>query len=149
MMDIRRAKQEDISRIAEILVFTKRINFRPIFQDDKYSFGEMQVLSVAQEYIDNPGILDSIWVYDDEFVKGMIHVEDKEVKKLYVDCFFESKGIVGKLLEFAIKSFDVRYLWALEKNERALAFYERHGFHYEEVWQYEEGTTERLLKMER
>ena len=79
----------------------------------------------------------------------MIHVEDKEVKKLYVDCFFESKGIGGKLLEFAIKSFDVRYLWALEKNERALAFYERHGFHYEGVWQYEEGTTERLLKMER
>ena len=49
MMDIRRAKQEDISRIAEILVFTKRINYRPIFQEDMYSFGEMQGFSVAQD----------------------------------------------------------------------------------------------------
>ena len=31
MQHIRKATQQDISRIAEILVFVKRINFRPIF----------------------------------------------------------------------------------------------------------------------
>lgn len=33
---IRKARKEDISRIAEILVFVKRIKFRPIFQDDDF-----------------------------------------------------------------------------------------------------------------
>ena len=49
-MNIRRAAVQDLSRIAEILVFVKRISFRPIFQNDAYSFGELQVLSVAEEY---------------------------------------------------------------------------------------------------
>ena len=34
MQEIRRANKEDISRIAEILVFTKRVSYRPIFQND-------------------------------------------------------------------------------------------------------------------
>lgn len=149
MKNIRNAKQQDISRIAEILVFVKRINFRPIFQDDAFSFGELQVLSVAKEFTDHPSILNHIWVYDDGIVKGFICIDGQEVKQLYVDYFFESAGIGGKLLEFAIKQYDVCYLWALEKNERALAFYNKHGFYYKGIWQYEEGTTEHLLKMER
>ena len=72
-MNIRKAGTEDISRIAEILVFTKRMNYRSIFRNDKFSFGNLQVLSAAREYINNPHLLDSIWVYDDEFVKGLIH----------------------------------------------------------------------------
>ena len=149
MKNIRNAKQQDISRIAEILVFVKRINFRPIFQDDAFSFGELQVLSVAKEFTDHPSILNHIWVYDDGIVKGFIYIDGQEVKQLYVDYFFESAGIGGKLLEFAIKQYDVCYLWALEKNERALAFYNKHRFYYKGIWQYEEGTTEHLLKMER
>lgn len=146
---IRQAVPKDISRIAEILVFTKRINFRPIFQNDAYSFGELQVLTVAKEYQDDPAILNHIWVYEDGFVKGMVYIEEKEIRQLYVDCFFQNEGIGGELIQFAIDKFDVRYLWALEKNEKALSFYNRHGFCYKGVWQYEEGTTERLLKLER
>ena len=149
MEHIRKATPQDISRIAEILVFVKRINFRPIFQNDAYSFGELQVLTVAKEYQEHPEILEDIWVYDDAFVKGLIHVEGKEVKKLYVDSFFESQGIGGKLLEFAIAQFDVQFLWALEKNTRALSFYEQHGFVHMGEWEYEEGTPERLLKLVR
>ena len=48
---IRKATINDVSRLAEILVFTKRMHYRPIFQNDKVSFGEMQVLPLAQEYI--------------------------------------------------------------------------------------------------
>ena len=43
----------------------------------------------------------------------------------------------------------LRRMWALEKNEKALAFYGRHGFFPNGVWQYEEGTVERLLLLER
>ena len=56
---IRKATKEDISRIAEILVFVKRMKFRPIFQDDYYSFGELQVFPVAKKYA-NADILDNI-----------------------------------------------------------------------------------------
>ena len=148
MEHIRKAETKDISRIAEILVFTKRINFRPIFHNDSFSFGELQVLPVAREYQEDPAKLDVVWVYDDGFVKGLIHIEGKEVVQLYVDSFFEGQGIGGKLLEFAKQAFGVEFLWALEKNPRALAFYQRHGFTYRGAWQYEEGTTERLLKLE-
>ena len=146
---IRLAKQKDIARIAEILVFTKRVNFRPIFQDDAYSFNELQVVSVMKEYEQNPRLLQHTWVYDDGIIKGMIHIEEDEIKKLYVDTFFASMGIGAKLITFAITTFDVVFLWALEANTRGLAFYKTHGFEYQGIWQYEEGTSEHLLKLER
>ncbi len=149
MAEIRQAKKKDVSRIAEILVYSKRLNYRPIFQNDSYSFGELQVLSVANEYLANKNPLEETWVYEDGFVKGLIQICGQEVKTLYVDSFFTNEGIGGKLLDFAIEKFDVRYLWVLEKNMRAIAFYSRHGFELTNTWQYEEGTTERLLRMER
>ena len=69
---IRKAVMQDASRIAEILIFTKRMNYRKIFQDDKVSFGEMQVLPLAQDYIANPEKLTNIWVYDDEDRKRVV-----------------------------------------------------------------------------
>ncbi len=146
---IRKAKATDISRIAEILVFSKRINYRSIFRNDLYSFGELQVLSVADEYHNNAKLLEETWVYEDIFVKGLVQIAEKEVKKLYVDDFFISEGIGGKLIEFAINQFDVNHLWVLEKNKRAISFYENHGFRYLKSWEYEKGTSERLLKLER
>ena len=87
---IRKARTDDISRIAEILVFVKRMKYRSIFQDDDYSFGELQVLNVAEKY-KSPELLDNIWVYDDGIVKGMIHIEGNEIVELYVDFFFKTK----------------------------------------------------------
>ena len=80
---IRKAEKKDLSRIAEILVFVKRIKFRPIFQDDDYSFNELQVLSVTEKYA-KPEILDHIWVYDDGIVKGLIHIEGEEVVEILI-----------------------------------------------------------------
>lgn len=146
---IRKAVNHDVSRIAEILVFVKRIKFRPIFQNDDYSFGELQVLPVAKEY-SNREILDYIWVYDDHgIVKGMIHIEGKEIKELYVDYFFQNLGIGSELIEFAKGKYDVRFLWAIEKNTDSIRFYEAHGFHLTDMKKFEEGTTEYLVMMER
>ena len=100
---IRRATLDDASRIAEILVFTKRMNYRRIFQNDKVSFGEIQVYPLAAEYIENPDKLEHIWVYDDDFVKGMVHIDGETISELYVDSFFANQGIGGELIQFAIE----------------------------------------------
>ena len=40
-------------------------------------------------------------------------------------------------------------LWALEKNERALAFYRRHGFAPTGKREFEEGTTEYIVELKK
>jgi putative acetyltransferase len=146
---IRKAEINDISRIAEILVFVKRMNYRAIFRNDAVSFGEIQVIPVAEEY-SHPEILDSIWVYEDEgIVKGLIRIVGKEVVELYVEHFFQGQGIGAALIEFAIKEHDVRTLWVLEKNTSAIRFYEAHGFHVTGNKELEEGTPEYKVLMER
>ena len=45
---IRKATEEDLSRIAEIFVFNNRINYFPIFKQEEYSFGELQVVSMIE-----------------------------------------------------------------------------------------------------
>ena len=47
---IRKATEEDLSRIAEIFVFNNRINYFPIFKSEEYSFGELQVVSLIEKY---------------------------------------------------------------------------------------------------
>jgi len=146
---IRKAEINDISRIAEILVFVKRMNYRVIFRNDAVSFGEIQVIPVAEEY-SHPEILDSIWIYEDEgIVKGLIRIVGKEVIELYVEHFFQGQGIGAALIEFAIKEHDVRTLWVLEKNTSAIRFYEAHGFHVTGNKELEEGTPEYKVLMER
>ena len=146
---IRQATISDASRIAEILIFAKRMNYRKIFQNDKVSFGEMQVYPLAKRYIDHSDELKGIWVYDDEFVKGVIHHDGKQIVELYVDSFFENQGIGSKLIRFAVEQLDCDFLWVLEKNIKAIRFYQRYGFVITEEKQYEEGTTEYIVKMQR
>ena len=146
---IRQATIADASRIAEILIFSKRMNYRAIFRNDKVSFGEMQVYPLAKRYIDHPQELDGIWVYADEFVKGMINISQNQIVELYVDPFFENQGIGSSLIQFAIEQKQCEYLWVLEKNEKAMIFYQRHGFTMTEEKKYQEGTTEYIVKMSR
>lgn len=146
---IRKASAEDVSRIAEILVFAKRMNYRSIFQNDAVSFGKIQVLPVAEKY-SNPEILENIRVYESEgIVKGLIRIADKEVVELYVDHFFQEQGIGAQLIEFAKEKHDVNCLWVLEKNTNAIRFYEHHGFHITDNKKLEEGTAEYRVLMKR
>ena len=147
MKYIRKAEEKDISRIAEILVFNKRINYRSIFKNDAFSFGELQVLKVADEYFSDKALMDRTWVYDDGFVKGIIEICGKEVNTFYVDDFFQSCGIGAKLLHFAVEKHGCNFLWTLEKNTRAIAFYERNGFRLSGERKLEKGNSEYLVKM--
>ena len=144
-MMIRKAKLDDLARIAEIEVFNYRLNFYPIFQDDAFYFVEMQVLNVIQT---DKRHMDQLWVYDDNgVVKGFLWVDDKQIKKLFVEPVLQSRGIGAKLLEHAVSELDATYLWALEKNTRAIDFYKRHGFMVTGEKMLEEGTTEYLVKV--
>lgn len=143
---IRQARYEDIERIAEILVFNYRLNFYPIFCDDGFYFEELTVAKQMANYMNE---LDSIWVYDDGVIKGFIQIENAEVKKLFVEPALQGNSIGAKLLEYAIAENNVNFLWALEKNTKAIAFYKRHGFDITNDKKYEEDTTEFLVRMKR
>ena len=144
---IRKAAIKDISRIAEILVFVKRMNYRAIFRNDAVSFGEIQVIPVAEEYSE-PEILESIWIYEaDGIVKGLIRIVGEEVVELYVEHFFQGQGIGAELIEYAKEKHDVNRLWVLEKNTDAIRFYEAHGFRVTGNKALEEGTAEYRVMM--
>lgn len=146
MKNIRQATIDDLHRIAEMVVFNYRLNFYPIFQDDDFYFNVMQVAHLADAYKESVG---SMWVYDDGAVKAVVQIEGREIKKLFVEPVLQGQAVGSALLHYAIREHDVRYLWALEKNVRAIAFYERHGFHVTGDRKYEEGTTEYLVRLER
>lgn len=146
---IRQATAADVSRLAEILVFNNRLNFYPIFRSDEYSFGEMQVIPIANEFLSTPGLLDRTLVYDDGVVRGMMVLKDDEVQRLFVEPSFQGRGIGAALLEYAIHQHHTTHLWALEKNTGALRFYQRHGFRVTDEKVFEEGTTEYLVHLKR
>lgn len=148
-MNIRKARVDDLSRIAEIYAFNNRMNFFPIFKDEGFSFGELQVVSLVDDYFKKEEIIKNIYVFDDGLIKGFLQIKETEVCKLYVDTFFQNEGIGRKLMEFAIKELHADHLWALEKNTRAISFYQRHGFHLTGQKKFEEGTTEYLVRLER
>ena len=146
MKNIRQATKEDLARISEIVVFNYRLNFYPIFKNDDFYFGELQVLNLMESY--NP-LIETMWVYDDGAIKGFVQVDNKEIKKLFVEPALQGNAIGSKLLKFAIDKFDADFLWALEKNIRAIKFYQRHGFSVTSEKKLEEDTTEYLVCMKR
>lgn len=130
---LRKAGNMDISRIAEILIFTKRTTYRPIFKNDNVSFNEMQVLNEIEK-LSQPSALDNIYVYDDGIVKAMVKIEDvgekTKVSEFFVDPFFQGEGIGTKILNNVIEKSKEVFLYVLDKNERAIRFYVKMGFKY-------------------
>ena len=129
-MNIRQAKPSDASRIAEMIVTNYRKNFFPIFKNEQFYFGELNVVDVAKEYIDNKKILQDTYVYDDGAVKGVIRLNHDEIVKLYVEPQFQGEKIGSKLLNFAILDKGAKWLWVLEQNERGIEFYKKNGFDF-------------------
>lgn len=134
---IRQAEKKDVSRIAEIIVFGKRIAYRPIFNNDVVSFNELQVFGLVMDYFNNLDKLNDLLVYDDGIIKGVInrHYTNNslEICELYVEPFFKGNGIGRKLISNVIESarqeniYNI-YLWVIEDNVNAINFYERNGF---------------------
>lgn len=148
-MNIRKAATTDLSRIAEIYIFNNRINYFPIFKDPSFSFGELQVVSLIDHYLKKEEILNQLYVFDDGLIKGFLQIQGTEICKLYVEPCFQSEGIGHELITYAIREFGADHLWALEKNTRAIAFYQRHGFCLTGKRKLEEDTTEYLVELRR
>ena len=144
--NIRKADRKDLARIAEILVFNYRLNFYPIFKADEYYFDELQVPSLMEKFETE---LDSLYVYDDGVVKGFIKIEGTYIARLFVEPVLQNASIGSRLLEYAMKEHHADHLWALEKNVKAIRFYERHGFAATGEKKLEEGTSEYLILLRR
>jgi len=125
MNHIRQACEADLARIAEIEIFNYRLNFYPFFHNDPFYFDELQVPKRMENYRSQ---LDTLWVYDDGVVKGFMQASDGELRKLFVEPVLQGQSIGTALLCYAIDAHDVQRLWVLEKNVRAIAFYQHHGF---------------------
>ena len=137
---IRYACHEDVSRIAELLVFGKRTAYRSIFNNDTFSFKELQVLKVIKEYQRDSSLLTSTLLYDDGIVKGMVgkrasaeSPQEIELCDFYVEPVFQGMGIGRRLMEHFIEDARVEnkkriFLWVIKNNLSARKFYEMNGF---------------------
>lgn len=134
---VRKATLQDVSRIAEIIVFGKRVAYRPIFNNDFVSFNELQVIDIIEKIRRNSMLIDNFIVYDDGIVKGVINrkfMEDKvELSEFYVEPFFKGKGIGRELIQYVIseaKEADKQkiFLWVIKDNLPSRKFYEANGF---------------------
>ena len=135
---IRKADKQDIARIAEIIVFGKRVAYRPIFENDYVSFNELQVVNLYEEYNSNLHRLDSMLLYDDGIVKGVINGQPIDAKTIeitdfYVEPFFVGQGIGTLLIEYLIEQVGKKgvhkiVLWVIKDNIKARTFYEDNGF---------------------
>ena len=149
MKNIRQATPADTARVAEIEIFNYRLNFYPISQNDWFFFDKKQVPKEMKRYETEDGLLDNTFVYDDGVVKGFIRIDGSKVAKLFVEPVLQGNGIGAELLKFAVTEKQANHLWALEKNVKAIKFYERHGFHVTGEKELEEGTMEYLVKLKR
>ena len=143
---IRKAEKKDLSRIAEIQIFNYRLYYYPIFQNDEYYFAELQVPLLMKNYETE---LDSLYVYDDGVVKGFIKIEGTYIARLFVEPILQNASIGTQLLEYAVNKHEADHLWALERNTKAIRFYERNGFDVTGEKKLEEGTTEYLVLLRR
>ncbi len=134
---LRKATMQDVPRIAEIIVFGKRVAYRPIFNNDVVSFNELQVINLIDEYRNNPTLVDNMLVYDDGIIKGVINRIFKddavEICEFYVEPFFKGNGIGKKLIQQVILEARASkrnkiFLWVIEDNLSARKFYENNGF---------------------
>ncbi|MBQ4522125.1 MAG: GNAT family N-acetyltransferase [Lachnospiraceae bacterium] len=147
---LRKATMQDVPRIAEIIVFGKRVAYRPIFNNDVVSFNELQVINLIEEYRNNPILVDNMLVYDDGIIKGVINRTFKddavEIREFYVEPFFKGNGIGKKLIQQVILEARTSkrnkiFLWVIEDNLSARKFYENNGFIASGKTCFIEGTT--------
>ena len=144
MKNIRQATEKDLSRIAEIEIFNYRLNFYPIFKSDWFYFKYLTVPSLMEKYAVETG---SFYVYDDGVIKGFVKTSDNEIQKLFVEPVLQGNKIGDALVNFATEKLSADNLWALEKNTKAIKFYEKHGFELTGEKKFEEDTTEYLVKL--
>ena len=108
-----------------------------------------RLFPVIDNYLKKDEVFKNLYIYDDGLIRGFIQMNGTEICKLYVDPWFQGRKIGHELITFAVEQFGADHLWALEKNERALAFYRRHGFVPTGKREFEEGTTKYIVELKK
>ena len=78
-----------------------------------------------------------------------LKIEGTYIARLFVEPVLQNASIGSQLLEYAVNEHNADHLWALEKNTRAIRFYERNGFIATGEKKLEDGTTEYLVLLKR
>lgn len=122
-MKLRRAKLEDARAIAVLLRHTFRVSlpFLPELHtaEDDLWFVREQML-----------VKDEVWLAESDnlVLLGFVAFREGWIDHLYVHPEHQGQGIGPMLLAKPMRYRQARRLWAFQKNARARAFYEAHGF---------------------
>lgn len=135
---VRKAEETDLQRIAEIIIFGKRVAYRPIFQNDIVSFNELTVVGLYNELITNSDMWKNMILFDDGIIKAVVNYsgtdseDTAELFEFYVEPFFRGQGIgrelLSKLFDELLSNYKRIVLWVIGDNVSARKFYEMNGF---------------------
>ena len=139
---IRKINLNDIPRIAEIQIFCWRFLDKGTLSDE-FLFKDMLVVK-RMEYFENEIMngTDELYVFDDGIVKAFLiiapckdddMVDSFQIWSIYVDPFFQKKGIGSLLIkhfeEIACqKNYKKVCLWVMEHNKNAKQFYKKNNY---------------------
>ena len=122
-MNLRRAKPGDATAIAVLLRRAFRISlpFLPELHTP-----EQDLWFVREQML----VKDEVWVAEDAdgLLAGFVAFREGWIDHLYVHPEHQGQGIGPVLLAKPLRSRQTRRLWTFQKNARARAFYEKHGF---------------------
>jgi GNAT superfamily N-acetyltransferase len=121
-VSLRRAGPADAEAIARLLRHTFRVSlpFLPELhtpEDDLWFVRERML------------VVDEVWLAEKAGqVAGFVAFREGWIDHLYVHPDWQGRGIGAQLLGKPLAYRQARRLWTFQKNSRARAFYEAHGF---------------------
>jgi len=125
---LRRAREADVAAIARLLRLTFRASlpFLPELHTP-----EQDLWFVREKML----VVDEVWLAEEAAgtILGFIAFRDGWIDHLYVHPDHQGQGIGPALLAKPLSSRQTRRLWTFQKNARARAFYEKHGFRLVEL----------------
>lgn len=134
------ARPADLDAAARVRARSWRESFSGWLPEEVIANAEAWAPRVARRWAENAtGRGASYWLGVDEAgeIVAVAHADaafepdapaSLELKTLYVLDAAKGSGLAGALLRHAIGDEVPAYAWVIEGNERAIAFYRRHGF---------------------
>ena len=127
MTTLRRLRQDEGPAAAEI--HRRAGALIPGYDTQGRSLDDFIAFYRARVMVDGP-----VWgVFDGDALRGHLALLPGWIDHLYVDPDFHGRGYGSALVSLAQREQDLLRLYTFQKNVRARALYERHGFQVEEL----------------
>jgi len=149
MIKIRAIEKQDISRIAEIHVYGRRIAYKG-FMPHKFLFGESTVAKAIERFTEDNH---EGYVFEEGgIIKGFATIEkwpEDERKntlrlhKIFIEPAFQGQGIGKALIKQVEKTaaefnYEFISMWVFDDNHDARTFYEKMGYYQDGVSRFSE-----------